>query len=304
MFSRKDTILGISLFLTLFFFGVLGKAQEIYDSREFKDYWYGGAAEITSYELQQARYGELHTGHAVLIFVTEDFSLSKQVKLDNPIRDKKDAVKVLKLNSIRKFNTGIYQYSMMNSIFTPLNIAPHPYSLKETLSAQEWCGNWFMQLNLRDNKYLVRMNSYFEAEGDTEFTLEKAFLEDEIWTRIRIEPSSLPLGDIRIIPGATVARFKHERLEVEDAEATLSDYSDNIMSYRLHYKNKGRSLVIRFNKDFPYKIISWEESYGSGKSNIDRSLTTKASSKKTLLVDYWNKNKNVDLGMRKELGLD
>jgi hypothetical protein len=210
----------------------------------------------------------------------------------------------LKLNSIRKFNTGIYQYSMMNSIFTPLNIADQPYSLKETLSAQEWCGNWFIQLNLRGNKYLVRMNSYFETEGDREFTLEKAFLEDEIWTRIRIEPSSLPLGNIRIIPGATVARFKHERLDVEDAEATLSEYSDDLMSYKLQYKNTGRTLVIRFDKDFPYRIISWEETYGSGKSNIDRSLTTKATGKKTLLVDYWNKNKNIDLGIRKELGLD
>lgn len=42
----------------------------------------------------------------------------------------------------------------------------------------------------------------------------------------------------------------------------------------------------------------------NGKSDIDRSPTSKTTSKKTLLMDYWNKNKNVDLGMRKDLGLD
>jgi hypothetical protein len=304
MLSYRDTILGIALFFTLFFYGVLGKTEEIYDSREFNDYWYGGKAEITSYELHQARYGEIHSGNALLIFVTEDFSRNKHVKLDNPIRDKKDALKVLKLNFIRKFNTGIYQYAMMNSIFTPLNIADHPYSLKETLSAQEWCGNWFMQLNLRNGKYLVGLNSYFETEGDEEFTLEKAFLEDEIWTRIRIDPSTLPLGNIKIIPGAMVARFTHGGLRVEDAEATLRESSDKLMSYRTQYKSKGRTLVIKFTKDFPYKIISWKETYGSGNGNIDKFLTTKATRKKTLLVDYWNRNKTVDLGMRKELGLD
>ena len=80
------------------------------DSKEFKDYWYDGKAEITSYKLEQARYGELHEGYAVLVFVAEDFSKSKQVKLDDPQNAKGDDVKVLKLNRIKKFDTGIYRY--------------------------------------------------------------------------------------------------------------------------------------------------------------------------------------------------
>ena len=34
---------------------------------QFGRYWYQGKAELTRYELNQARYGELHTGEAVLI---------------------------------------------------------------------------------------------------------------------------------------------------------------------------------------------------------------------------------------------
>ncbi len=37
-------------------------------SKNFKAYWYAGNAEITSYKLEQARYGELRQGKAVKIF--------------------------------------------------------------------------------------------------------------------------------------------------------------------------------------------------------------------------------------------
>ena len=38
---------------------------------KFNDYWYRGEAELNSYTLEQARYGEIHKGEAVLVFVTE-----------------------------------------------------------------------------------------------------------------------------------------------------------------------------------------------------------------------------------------
>ena len=76
------------------------------EAGDFDAYWYQGKAEITSYRLEQARYGEIHPGHAVLVFVTEDFSRTKQVKLDNPRAAGNDAVKILKLNATKKFNTG------------------------------------------------------------------------------------------------------------------------------------------------------------------------------------------------------
>ena len=49
------------------------------EESNFNKYWYAGEAELNSYTLSQARYGENHEGEAVLIFVTEDFSKSKYV---------------------------------------------------------------------------------------------------------------------------------------------------------------------------------------------------------------------------------
>ncbi len=279
--------------------------SNIVESEEFKNYWYDGKAEITSYKLEQARYGDLHEGYAVLVFVTEDFSKSKQVKLDDPQSAKGDDVKVLKLNRIKKFDTGIYRYSMMDSVFTPVYLGEYPNTLKITSSSQEWCGNTFTQLNLDDNGYEVRSFSYFESEGDDKFSLQKEILEDELWARIRLAPDSLPVGRIKIIPATMASRLTHKELEVEIAEASLEQNADdsNLMDYKIVYDDSGRSLVITFSKTFPYEILSWEETYKSGFGKNAKTLTTKATKNKVLITDYWNENEPADRALRKELGL-
>jgi len=308
--NSMKSIVAIAIFALLATFSVvesqeLSGSSAVVDSEEFKAYWYDGKAEITSYKLEQARYGELHEGYAVLVFVTEDFSKSKQVKLDNPQNANGDDVKVLKLNRIKKFDTGIYRYSMMDSVFTPIYFGDHPNTLKVTSSSQEWCGNTFTQLNLDDNGYEVRSFSYFESEGDTKFNLQQEILEDELWARIRLDPESLPVGRIKIIPATMVSRLTHKELKVEIAEASLVENSkgSNLMDYKLVYDDSGRAMNITFSKKFPYEILSWEETYKSGFGNNAKTLTTKATKNKMLITDYWNKNKTVDHELRKKLGL-
>src|SRR5919108_4912208 len=94
---------------------VIGSCQENsnrsvrpYQQNTFKQYWYSGKAEISSYTLDQSRYGQQRKGKAVLIFVTEDFSKKKQVKLDEPSSAEADKIGVLKLNFVKNFVTGIY----------------------------------------------------------------------------------------------------------------------------------------------------------------------------------------------------
>ena len=86
---------------------------------DFHSYWYNHGAEITRFELEQSRYGEIHPGHAILIFVTEPFLPDIHVKSDYESSRKK-SIPVLKLNLIKRFSTGIYDYSMMKSVFTPI----------------------------------------------------------------------------------------------------------------------------------------------------------------------------------------
>ncbi|MEM9218313.1 MAG: hypothetical protein AAGD25_28725 [Cyanobacteria bacterium P01_F01_bin.150] len=271
---------------------------------EFGDYWYKGEAEITSYSLEQARYGEIHNGQATLVFVTEPFSKRKQVKLDYPDQNRNDEVSVLKLNTTKKFNTGIYPYSMMSSIFSPVDLAQYPHALKLTTSSQEWCGQTFLQLNNQDQSYEVDARSYFEQEGDERLSLDKTWLEDELWTRLRMNPDALPVGKVSMIPSTFYTRLRHTDIGAVEAIATFTNDATNpqLKTYTLEYPSQSRTLSIYFESSFPYAIQGWEESYPSG-FGASKMLTTKATAINRIMSDYWAHNRNADLPLREELGL-
>ncbi|MEM6629685.1 MAG: hypothetical protein AAF694_08425 [Bacteroidota bacterium] len=276
-------------------------SQMLPDQNQFGAYWYQGKAELTSYELEQARYGEVHSGHAVLIFVTEDFSASKQVKLDFPQQAGSDAVKILKCNFTKKFLTGIYPYSLMSSTFSPIDVTQNPHALKVATSAQEWCGHTYLQINGGKNTYEIQGNSYFESEGDEQFSLDKTWLEDEIWNYIRISPEALPTGNFRMIPSTFFTRLRHVPLKEEKAKATLAAAAENdeLMEYQITYPGLNRTLSVQFQKAFPHIIEGWAET-SSGRG---RELTTRATRKKTIQSAYWSQNGANDRDMRAKLDL-
>lgn len=274
------------------------------DPAEFKKHWGQGKAEISRYALTQSRYGELHQGDAVLIFVTEPFSRSKQVKVDDWQAAGDDLVQVLKLNFTKKFLTGIYPYSLMFSTFTPIDASP---SLKTSMTGQEWCGHVFGQLNLRGDHYEAVNYSYFESEGDTRHSLPGRFLEDEIWTRLRLKPESLPVGEFEIIPGSFISRLVHVPLKVERVKAAFFDPETakfdpaKIQGYRVEYlSGYQRVLNIYFERAFPHGIVAWDDTYPEfgGKP-----LTTTATRTSVLMSDYWKQHGNAGRALREQLGL-
>jgi hypothetical protein len=275
-------------------------------NQDFKDYWYQGKAELNRYDLEQARYGEIHKGDAILVFVKEDFLRDKQVKLEHGASE--NSLPVLKLNSIRKFATGIYAYSILTSVFTPFDIKNVP-TLKVSNSNQDWCGHTYAQINLRGAKYEGLAHSYFEDEADRTFKINQTLLEDEIWTRIRLDPLSLPTGEIEIFPGLYFIRLRHEKFESQKAEAQLSTIVDTSLSeepvnvYTMDYQSIDRKLKIMFEKKFPYSILGWEETYKSGWGAKSKELTTRARRTNVLITDYWTKNSVADSTYRKMLGL-
>jgi len=261
-------------------------------SKEFNDYWYNGEAEITSFKLKQARYGEMRDGTAVLVFVTEDFLPEIQVKADN-YSDKNTPV--LKLNATKNFNTGIYPYSVMQSTFYPVSNNKH--AIKISSSMQEWCGHVYSQLNNR-SKFEITSHSYFQGEADQSFKLQKAITENELWTQLRIDPKSLPIGDIQVIPSLEYIRLAHKKLQTYNAYATIEDEK-----YILSYPELNRSLTINFNSSFPYEILGWEESFKSGFGSNAKTMTTKATKLESIKSAYWRKNKNADEVHRESLKL-
>ncbi|MCA1750565.1 MAG: septum formation inhibitor Maf [Cryomorphaceae bacterium] len=270
---------------------------------KFSKYWYAGEAELNRYEVTQMRYGEKRTGEAVLVYVTEDFLPERQVKDET---GQESSVSVMKLNMMKKFETGIYDYSIMTSVFTPIDYRKQPYTLKVSFSSQDWCGQVFGQLNLRERTLEYQWRSYFEKEGDVEGTMDATYFEEDIWTRLRLEPQTVPLGEVDVIPSQEYLRLMHKPLKAYAAKGDLSllitddKIGKEYYVYRLHYPELERTLTWRCDSKFPYSIVSFEE---ETKNRDGQKETTTAKLTNTLKNSYWNLNKNEDSALRDSLGV-
>jgi hypothetical protein len=267
-----------------------------FNANDFNAYWYAGKAELSAYDLKIDRYNEPRKGYVAMVFVTEDLSKSKHVKLDYPDKAGEDRVPVLKLNALSRFQTGIYDYSLMSSLFTPIDVTKNPHSLKATTTVQDWCGHVFTQLDyLKDNKYKVSQYSYFEMEGDKVFDTEGSFLEDEIFTRLRINPASLP-EKATIIPNLTFTRLRHKPVAGSNATISFKDIEEGLRICTVNYPELKRRLEVVFEGKSPYKITSFAEFQ-------DNKEMSRATLRKTMMSDYWNKHDNQSAYMREMLGL-
>ena len=130
----------------------------------FWDHWGDGRAELTGYRLKFPRYGEIRDGRATLVFVTERFTEAQRVKSDGGHTDE---YPVLKMNLVRDFQTGIYDYNAMTSAFLRLDgSSPLGEPVKVSMSMQEWCGHVYEQLVPEDDALTWTSHSYFDGEAD------------------------------------------------------------------------------------------------------------------------------------------
>lgn len=283
---------------------VVNIGPQVAKHKDFDQYWNQGKAEITTYDLYQARYGEMRQGEAVIVFVTENFSTEKQVKTDNGNANSTPVVPLLKMNLTKRFYTGIYPYSMMLSSFVVAGGMAPWQALKIVSSVTEWCGQVYAQLNLHHDHYRYILHSYFESEGDVDKHLNRHMTEDAVWNLIRINPSALLQSDsIMIIPGLFYSRLNHVELKPYRAKTSHLNLDIGNKVYHIEYPELGRSLYIEYEPEFPFAIVKWSEEYKDGFGDQAKVLTTTAHRKKQILSDYWKKNTNQDDSLRLELDL-
>jgi hypothetical protein len=255
--------------------------------------------------LRQNRYRGVHPGEAVLIFVTEDFLTEEQVK--NEKYTNPNSASVLKMNMIRRFSTGIYDYSIMTSVFTPVDVLEHPYTFKVTNGSQDWCGQSFMQINQERKRYRVQTFSYFEEEGDQSDRTPAAPLEDELFNRVRMGPENLPTGSFSMYPSTTYCRLNHLPFSQQQVEAELRDHDGEhferpgLREYHVDFKEIGRKLSIVFEPESPYRIVGWTETYPSLLDGMERKTIAKRM--KTVKTPYWEQNHREDRTLRDTLEL-
>jgi hypothetical protein len=274
-------------------------------AQDFWSHWGDGKAELDGYALEQPRYGAVRKGTALLVFVTEDFSDSLRVKADPGQHPPADVYPVMKLNSVRDFRTGIYDYHVMTSTF--LRVAAGWPVAKVSFSSQEWCGHVWHQILPRAGKLGGLFHSYFDGEADGVDDLplpEGGVVEDALpillrpWKGVYLKPGESRA--VPFLPALLWARLNHTplawtRATISRAPATrlvsVPAGRFEVTSYTVQVAD-GRRLGFEVESAPPYRLVRQ-----TGADGEELSLQGSAR------LAYWTLNAPGGEAHRKDLGL-
>ncbi len=235
----------------------------------FGAYWHDGKAELDGYRYTLTRYGQKRRGQAVAVYVTEPFSRAKNVKVDDPAANPRDTFDVLKLNLVRDFQTGIYDYNTMTSLFVRSeDFEP----VKVSFSSTEWCGNVYEELAIDPGRVSQRISSYFENESASrdESRPRGGIVEEELFVRLRgLSGDYLAPGETKIVPflpSAFKRRLTHLMLRWTDAriERLAAPRMVSVPAGRFRTTvytvntGNGHNGVFFIESAYPHRIIRWE----------------------------------------------
>ncbi len=271
----------------------------------FWEHWGDGRAEIDAYALVTPRYGELRTGRAVLVFVTEDFTDAQRVKSDG---GHEDEYPVLKLNEMRDFQTGIYDYSVMTSSFVRIDGRGTPgVPVKVSMSMQDWCGHVWEQILPRGDALAFTGHSYFDGEADDQRSLpipRGGVLLDAlpIFVRGVTGPVVAPGESVElpVLPTLMSGRFAHEPVawttavvrrakEIRPIEVPAGRF--DVFEVTTEVKG-GAATTWQIESAWPHRIVRWSNSEGERAELIGSQR-----------VPYWELNAPGNEAKLAELGL-
>jgi len=282
---------------------------------EFNTYWHDGKAELSGYQWTVIRYGQPRRGQAVMIYVTEPFSRSKQVKVDHPSRDPSDTFDALKLNLVRDFQTGIYDYNTMASLFVESrDFTP----AKSTFTSAEWCGHVYEEILFEPGGMKQKLFSYFENESSSGALDHKAggVLEDNLFILLRgLRGAFLKPGKkktLPFLPSAFYRRLVHQPIQWTAAEIqrladpqTVEVPAGTFATFvYVITTKKGREGRFYVEQDYPHRIVRWEwkpVSGGAGASRMEGSESGQLAG--TARLKYWKLHGNEHERYLKQLGL-
>jgi hypothetical protein len=267
------------------------QAQEpVHAADGFWDHWADGQAEIATYDLIQPRYGGNRKGTAVLITVTETFTDAQRVKSDG---GHDDEYPVVKLNEVRDFQTGVYDYNAMTSTFVPLSgQRSWGQPVKITTSVQEWCGHVWEQANVNSSSMEWQLRSYFDGEADQEGSRpvpEGAVFADAMPLVARgMTQGGLKAGESRQhpwFPSLLQRRLSHDRGDF--VTATISRSAEHqaqgptgpVAAYTVTATVGGESSTWTIAAAQPNQLLGWERSSGE-----------KATLRAVQRMKYWELN--------------
>ena len=279
----------------------------------FDAHWQDGKGELSGYRYSVTRYGERRDGTAILIYVTEPMSESRRVKVDDPKKNPKDTFEALKVNFVREFQTGIYDYHTLASVFTRTrDFSP----AKITFSSAEWCGHVFEEMIFHRHHIADRYQSYFEGESNLNRITrrEGSLTEEELLVRLRglrgdwIRPGERKT--VPFLPSAFYRRLTHRPLAWSEAKVERARGLETVRVPAGRFETsvvmvRTEQRVGRFwiESAYPHRIVRWEWTAAtSGSGGRGEALDRGELTGSTRLA-YWKLNGPEGERYRRDLGL-
>lgn len=241
----------------------------------FGAWWHDGRAELDGYRLVVQRYGHPRAGQGVLVYVTEPFSIAQRVKVDDTARHPGDVWDVLKLNAVRDFQTGIYDYNTMVSTFVRTDdLVP----VKVSFTSAEWCGNVYEELRVDSTRIGDQLFSYFEGESGSRTVPRPAggVLEDELLILVRsLRGPWLPPGGTRqvpFLPGTLWRRLAHRPLAWGTATIARASRTSRVHvpagtfdvdTWTVRVAD-GRTGTFDVEAAYPHRVVRWHWAPAAG----------------------------------------
>ena len=285
-------------------------------SRVFESHWQDGRAELAGYRYHVTRYGQRREGRCAMITVTEPFSASKHVKADHSSQNSADTFEALKMNLVRHFQTGIYDYHTMISIFTK----SRDFSTdKVAFTCAEWCGQVYEELIFEKSAVTGMIRSYFEDES-RELRLPAqggGIPEDDLFILLRgLRGDYLPPGGSRsapFLPSPFHCRLTHQPTYWTSAAISRSRDLEQVqvpagsfqaIAYTVRVKD-GRTGQFWIESAYPHRILRW--SWAAPASDGGRRMSGDGSDEGELIrstrLPYWRLNQEGDESHLSEMGL-
>lgn len=261
--------------------------------------WSDGQAELSGYRARVNRYGEMRDAEVVLIYVTEPMDRRTWVKDDDAPAEHR--VNVLKLNAALRFQTGVYPYSVLTSVFAPVDryrdeaLSP----VKITLSVQEWCGHVFHGVWPGEDRATEQLLSYFAQEGERRRdvpTPAGSLYEDALLIQLReLDGPFAGGGDWRgsLVPSLWSVRRTHRPMAaVEATIARTRARLDGAAVHRFALRYADVTRTIDVEADGAHRVLGWQASDGE-----------EAHLLRTARLPYWQLNHDGDEAQRALFGL-
>jgi hypothetical protein len=219
--------------------------------------------------------------------------------------DGRNRIEVLKLNLNAFFLTGTYPYSVMTSVFSPVDRYREErfQPVRIVHSVQEWCGAYSHRLWPGSDRFRSLRLSYFASEDERVADVEVApgaLYEDALLIQLRELDGPFADGEDWegwLVPALWRFRTEHRepaavRARISREEAERETQGGAVPVSRFTLEADGYRRVVDVERDVPRRVLGWSTSTGE-----------EAELLATERLPYWRLNRLGDESHREALGL-